>query len=359
MVKLSKAISIALIDEFGHEEFLRRLSNPYWFQALGCVIGFDWHSSGLSTTTLGALKDALNKENLGIYFAGGKGKTSRKTLEEIDNTKFSLSAYKIEKLKYSSRMSAKVDTSLLQDGYDLYHHSFVFDENGNWAVIQRGMNDENGYARRYHWLSDNIVSFVDEPHNAICCDAKSNTLDLTSKENEKIRETSLDIVNDNPIHIKKYFNRKIKSNNKNNFNETDSNGFIQCTINDFNGTTKEFTMPARHYIINMDKRNFDTLKRAYEIQPRNYEELAAIKGTGPKTIRSLALISELVYGKEISWKDPVRYSFAHGGKDNIPFPVDRKLMDDNAELLQNAIKDAKLGNKDKISAMRRLHNFYQ
>ena len=347
MVKLSKAISNVLIDEFGHQEFLRRLSNPYWFQALGCVIGFDWHSSGLTTTTLGALKEALNKENLGIYFAGGKGKTSRKTLEEINNTKFPLSDLKIEKLKYSSRMSAKVDSSLLQDGYNLYHHSFIFDEEGDWCVVQQGMSDEAGYARRYHWLSDNVASFVNEPHNAICCDTKANTLDMTSKENRNIQKTSLDIANDNPANIKKYFNRIIK------------NHFTQRTLAEFSGIEKELSMPSRHYIIDMDKRNIETLKKAYEIQPRNYEELAAIKGVGPKTIRSLALVSELVYGEEISWKDPVKYSFAHGGKDNIPYPTDMELMDNNAELLGNAIKEAKLGDKDKINAIRRLHNFYQ
>jgi len=322
MVKLGRAVSTVLIDEFRHKEFLRRLASPYWFQALGCVIGFDFHSSGLTTATLGALKEALNNENLGICFAGGKGKVSRKTQNEIENTSFNLSSYKIEKLKYSSKMSAKVDSSLLQDGYNLYHHSFIFDENGSWAVVQQGMNAETGYARRYHWLSDNVASFVNEPHDAICCDAKNNALDMTSKENKNIRETSLDIINENPIHL-------------------------------------EFTMPANHYIIGMNKRNFEMLKKAYEVQPRDYEELAAIKGIGPKAIRSLALISELVYGAEISWKDPVKYSFAHGGKDNIPYPVDRELMHDNALLLENAVKDAKLGNKDKINAIRRLHNFYQ
>ena len=349
MVKLSKAISTVLIDEFGPDEFLRRLANPYWFQALGCVIGFDWHSSGLTTTTLGALKEALNKENLGIYFAGGKGKTSRKTLDEIKNTNFSLSTYKIERLKYSSRMSAKVDTCLLQDSYQLYHHSFVFDEKGNWCVVQQGMNPNNKYARRYHWLSNSIVNFVNEPHNAICCDTSNKTLDMTSKANDKVRKVSLDLINDNPIHLKKYFGSKTKN----------RMSFIQKTISEFNGNAKEFAMPKRHYITDMDKRNFDMLKKAYEIQPKTYEELTAIKGIGPKAIRSLALVSDLVYGKEISWKDPVKYSFAHGGKDSIPYPVDRKLMDDNTELLQNAIKESRLGNKDKLQAIKRLHNFYQ
>ncbi len=339
MVKLSKAISTVLIDEFGHEEFLRRLSNPYWFQALGCVIGFDWHSSGLTTTTLGALKEALNKENLGIYFAGGKGNVSRKTPNEIENTTFSLSTNKIEKLKYSSKMSAKVDTCLLQDNYRLYHHSFVFDENGSWTVIQQGMNEENQYARRYHWLSNNIASFVNEPHNAICCNKKeNNVLNMTAKESENVRKISIDLVNENPKHLEKYF-QPAKQRTLNNFD----------TLN----------FKPKHTITNQDKINRETLMKAYNVQPRDYEELVSIKGIGPKTIRSLALISDLIYGKKASWKDPVKYSFAHGGKDNIPYPVDRKLMDDNTILLKNAIKEVKLGNKEKINAIRRLHHFYQ
>jgi hypothetical protein len=338
MVTLSKAISTVLIDEFGSDEFLRRLANPYWFQALGCVIGFDWHSSGLTTTTLGALKEALNNENLGIYFAGGKGSVSRKTPNEIENTGFSLSTSKIEKLKYSSKMSAKVDTCLLQDNYQLYHHSFIFNEKGDWAVVQQGMNAENRYARRYHWLSDNIQSFVEEPHDAICCNKKEkDVLNMTSKESEEAKKISVDIVNDNPKHLEKYFKPS-----------------EQKTLNNF----ETLNFGPRHNIINQNKINKEMLRRAYDIQPRTYEELVTIKGIGPKTIRSLALISDLVYGKPPSWKDPVKFSFAHGGKDNIPYPVDRKLIDTNAELLKNAIKDAKLGNKDKINAIRRLHNFY-
>jgi len=343
MVKLSREISTVLIDEFGSEEFLRRLANPYWFQALGCVIGFDFHSSGLTTTTLGALKESLNNKNLGIYFAGGKGKTSRKTLDEIQNTNFSLSTQKIEKLKYSSKMSAKVDTCLLQDSYQLYHHSFIFDEKGSWAVIQQGMNAENHYARRYHWLSDNIINFVNEPHNAICGDKKeNNVLNMTAKESEDARKISVDLVRDDPVHLRKYF--KIKSP-------------VQKTINDFNKKIDSFTMLPRHTIIDMDKKNIETLRKAYEIQPKTYEELVAIKGIGPKSIRSLALISDLIYGAKASWKDPVKYSFAHGGKDNIPYKINRKHYDATIEIMKNAIKDSRLGNKDKINAIRRLNYF--
>lgn len=350
MCKLSGAISELIINEFGTQEYLMRLSDPYFFQALGCVIGFDFHSSGLTTTTLGALKESINNQNFGIKIAGGKGKASRKTPAEIENTSFSLPTYKIEKLKYSSRMCAKVDNTLVQDGYQLYHHSFVFDEKGNWAVLQQGMNDKNGYARRYHWLSDNIISFVEEPHNAICCDNKSmETLNLTAKESEEARKVSLDLVKDNPSHLKKYFNIKIKNKN-----------LIQKTLNDFsNKKIEQFTMMSRHTIIDMDKRNIETLQKAYEIQPKTYEELVAIKGIGAKTIRSLALISNLVYGAKASWEDPVKYSFALGGKDGIPYKINRKHYDETANILKSAIDNAKIGNKDKLQAIKRFNNFYQ
>lgn len=347
MKKLAGAISETLIYEYGQEEFLRRLADPYWLQSFGCVIGYDWHSSGLSTVTLAALKQSLNQQNLGISIAGGKGKASKKTLEEIDKCNFSLSERKIARLKYSSRMSAKVDNCLLQDGYQLYHHSFVFDEKGNWTVIQQGMSSKTRYARRYHWLSDNLIDFVEEPHNAICCDSTNNsTLDLTSKNNEEIKKVSIDFVNDDINHLKKYFNVKIKQKIS-----------IQKTINDFNQNQKPkiLTMMPRHTIIEMDKRNIEMLEKAHEVCPANYEELVAIKGIGAKTMRSLALISGLVYGTEISWKDPVKYSFAVGGKDKIPYPIDRKQYDETTEILKSAINDAKISNKDKLHAIKRLN----
>lgn len=346
MVKLTEAISEAIIDEVGTDVFLSRLSNPFWFQSLACVIGYDWHSSGTTTVTCGALKQALNNQNLGISIAGGKGKTSRKTLVEIENTDFNLSTSKIEKLKYSSRMSAKVDNSLVQDSYRLYHHSFIFDEKGNWAVIQQGMNTDTRYARRYHWISDNVQNFVEEPQSAICCDSiNDQTLNITSKNNNEIRKVSVDLINDGINHLNKYFNIKIKNN-------------IQKTINDFNNQSKIMTMLPSHTIIDMDKRNLETLKKAHELQPENYEELIAIKGIGAKTIRSLALISELVYGTQISWKDPVKYSFAVGGKDKVPYEIDRKHYDKTIEIMKNAIKDAKLGDKERLGAIRRLSSFY-
>lgn len=352
MKKLAGAISGVLVYEFGQEEFLRRLADPCWLQSFGCVIGYDFHSSGLTTTTLAALKKSINHQNLGIKIAGGKGKAAKKTLGEIENTEFNISANKIETLKYSSRMSAKVDNCLVQDGYQLYHHSFVFDQKGNWVVIQQGMNANNRYARRYHWLSSNIVDFIEEPHNAICCDNINNqTLDLTSKGNNEIKKISVDLINDDINHLTKYFNAKINAKNQIS---------IQKTINEFNQQQKSkiITMLPRHTIIDMDKRNMEMLQKAHEFQPQDYEELIAIKGVGAKTIRGLALISELVYGAEISWKDPVKFSFAVGGKDKIPYEIDRKHYDEMVEIMKNAVKDAKLNNKEKLGAIKRLKDLY-
>jgi len=234
-------------------------------------------------------------------------------------------------------MSAKVDNSCIQDKYQLYHHCFVFSEDGKWAVIQQGMYER--YARRYHWLSDNINSFVNEPHDAICCDRKENkVLDMTANESEEVRNISVDIVRDNPKHIEKYLKEP-----------------EQKTLQSF----ETLSFRPRHSIINQEKINIEMLKKTYELQPRNYEELVSIKGIGPKTIRSLALISELIYGKRASWKDPVKFSFAHGGKDGYPYKISRRHYDKSISILRSAIENAKIGMKDRLYAIRRLNKFYR
>lgn len=338
MVSLSGAIAEAVAVEYGQDELLSRLSDPYWFQALSCIIGFDFHSSGTTTTTCGALKVSVNRLDMGIAIAGGKGKASRKTQSEIEGS--GLSTAKTERLKYASRMTAKVDSALIQDHYQLYHHVFVFTEKGRWAVIQQGMNDH--YARRYHWLSDSVSCFVDEPPSTICCDQKQKTvLDMAAKQSNETRKISLDLVRDNPKHLEKYIKRP-----------------AQLTLDQFHDKIPELTFAPRHTIIDMNRRNMQTLHMAYEYQPKDYEELLSLKGIGAKSIRSLALISELVYGTRPSWQDPVRYCFAHGGKDNIPYPVDRKTMDSSAEQLKNAVSQSRLGEKDRINAIKRLNCFF-
>ncbi|MEM5773086.1 MAG: DUF763 domain-containing protein [Candidatus Aenigmatarchaeota archaeon] len=333
MVKLSKSVTEIIILEYGKDNFLRKISDPFWFQAFACVLGWDFHSSGCTTVTLGALKEANLKE-FGIAVLGGKGKASRKTPQEIEALaeEFSFSDKKIEELKKVSKLVAKIDNVALQDGFQLYHHSFIVTEEGNWAVIQQGMNLENKYARRYHWLSEKVKSFVNEPHLAICCDIKSKPLNMVAEESEEARKCSVDLVNDNPIHLKKYL---VPSKE-------------QKTI------FKYLRMPAKHEI---ELDNYKALQKAFEQQPKNYEELLQIKGIGPKTVRALALISNLVYGAELSWRDPVNYSFAHGGKDGHPYPVDRKTYDESIRLLQEAVQQAKLGRREKMEAIKRLNSF--
>lgn len=324
MKKLSRAIYDVIERDFGREEFLRRLADPFWFHAFGCVLGFDWHSSGLTTTVCGALKEALDPE-CGIVVLGGKGKTSRKTPDEIRQVgeKWNMSTSKIESLVYASRASAKVDNSLIQDGYELYHHSFVMAEDGKWAVVQQGLNDINQYARRYHWLSDDVKNFVVEPHSAICCDKREEkVLNMIAKESEGARKASVDLVKDK--------------------------SFNQLTLSEYG-----FVLPKKHEI---NKRLYKKLIDLSEFQPRNYEELIMFEGVGPKTVRALALLSELIYGEKPSWKDPVKFSFSHGGKDGFPYFVDESLMDKSIEILENSIEEAKIGKDEKMKALSRLKN---
>lgn len=349
MKELARAISQIIVYEYDQEEFLKRLSDPIWFQALGCTLGFDFHSSGLTTTTTAALKEALNSQETGIKIVGGKGKTSRKVPEEIENS--DLSTKTIQELKKSSKLSACVDTSCLQDRYSLYHHVFVFSEKGNWITIQQGMNPENKFARRYHWLSSNLKDFTEEPHSAICCDNKEvEVLDLTSKQSREVKKISLDLVKDNPEHLKRYLKPK------------------QTSLMDFSKSIqtsgkleriKKLQMQKSHVIRKEDLSSqvIRNLKKAYEIQPGNFEELICLKGIGKKSIRALALISDLIYNEKPSTQDPVQYSFTVGGKDSQPFPIDPEHYNSVNETLKNAVENAKIGKKDKMKAIKRLSKF--
>jgi hypothetical protein len=346
MCRLAGGIAEAMISESGPEEFLRRLSDPHWFQALSCVLGFDWHSSGTTTVTTGALKMALKPEEHGIAVAGGKGKTSTKAPEEIRrlSAAFSFSSSKAERLVRASRMSAKVDNALVQDGYHIYHHAFFFDQDGNWAVVQQGMNDE--FARRYHWLSDSVQSFVEEPHSAICCQRHElSVMDLTARDSEECRKTTLDLVRDGPSRLLGLGRQLERQRSLLDFAESRSPVAV------------EIFMPHRHDLIallDIDEAGRRALQTAYELQPESYEDLVALRGLGPKRIRALSLISELIYGAPPSWRDPARFSFAHGGKDGTPFPVDRETYDASIRMLEEALEGAKMDREDKRQALKRL-----
>jgi len=343
MKRLGGAIVQAIVLEHGREEFLRRIGDPFFFQAFGCVLGFDWHSSGLTTTVCGALKEAIDPTEFGIAVCGGKGRTSKRTPEEISRVSdvFSLSSKRVERLRYASRMAAKVDNACVQDGYQLYHHSFFLTEDGEWAVVQQGMHGT--LARRYHWLSLDVESFVDEPHTGIVGDREeTNVLDMTARESEETRKASVDLVRDNPDRLLPYIREARQRSIEEYF----------CTP-----PVKRLVLPVHHEITRLTEETLNALRRAYEIQPQNYEELVALRGIGPKAVRALALISELIYGKSPSWKDPVKFSFAHGGKDGIPYPVDRATYQKTIEILEGAAQSARIGKMEKLDAIRRLHAF--
>ena len=342
MQKLANEMVTLMVDEYGVDMFLRRVSDPFWFQALGCVLGYDWHSSGVTTVLTGILKTVINKTELGVTVCGGKGKTSRKTPEEIEflGEKYGFSEGKLDSLLYASRISAKVDSTAVQAGYPLYHHAFFVTEGGKWAVVQQGINTNDKSARRYHWLSDNVKDFVVEPHDAVVGDMKKDVvLDMTALESEGCRKTSTDIAKENPKKLKKTI-LSIRPVHQKSLQE-----WIPQPLR------TEYAVDAFSLPRNL---NWNTVKRVYDFQPKNYEELIGIRGVGPATVRALALVSEMVYGEKPCWEDPIKYSFCVGGKDGVPYPVDRATYDETLEILGNAIKQAKVGNKEKLNAVKRL-----
>jgi hypothetical protein len=342
MVLLSKGIIEVILYDYGKDEFLRRISDPFWFQALSCVLGFDWHSSGTTTVTCGALKEAVKSDEFGFAIVGGKGKASKKTLYEVEKIgeSYNFSTSLIDELKYSSRMAAKVDNTAVQDGYNLYHHVLLFSENKKWAVIQQGLNSLSNYARRYHWLSENVESFVCEPHNAIIGDIRQKkVLDMTAKQSNLAQKTSLDLINDGLSHLKRDWAELNLPHN-------------QRTLFDWNRPKKN--SKSIEYLYMPKTINWRKMKEIYDFQPNNYEQLLSIRGVGSNTVRALALVADLIYGEKPSWYDPIKYSFTVGGKDGVPFPVDRIAMDDSTKLIRDCIKKAKIGDKDKLNALKRL-----
>lgn len=327
MAKLGLAVMESIISYSGKDEVLRRLSDPFWFQSFGAVLGMDWHSSGITTSVMGALKKSINPhaKDLGIYICGGKGKFSRNTPDELiaygERTGIDGNY-----LARCSRLSAKVDNTAVQDGFQLYLHSFVVTDNGNWTVIQQGMNNVSATARRYHWHSPSIKSFVDEPHTSVIGEHQGMILNLTDKTADKTRNTLTLMSKENPDKL-----------------------------------IKEIThlkMPQHHDVRVEDvdlKRLGTVLWLAHDKQPEDFTDLLLLKGVGPRTLQSLTLVSEVIYGTPSRFNDPARFSFAHGGKDGHPFPVPLKVYDETISTLQSAVEKAKLGIKEKEDAIRSLH----
>jgi hypothetical protein len=334
MVRLSREIVIYLASEYGSAEILRRLSDPFWFQAFGCVLGFDWHSSGVTTTVCGAVKEGLKDldHEVGFFAAGGKGGVSRKTPQQITDVCDRLGRDPAP-LVYASRTAAKVDSAAVQDGYQLYHHVFFFTAAGDWCVVQQGMSDASRMARRYHWLSEHVASFVDEPHEAVCCDERGSALNLVAHESDPARRGSAALAAERPDVTLRALEKL-------------------PTLN----------MPARHALfpeIDVATPYLEKiLLKTYERAPQDFESLLGIEGVGPKTLRALALASELLHGTPASMRDPARFAFAHGGKDGIPFPVDRETYDKTIDVLNKAINRSSIDRSEKVKAFRRLATFH-
>ena len=327
MSRLGLAIVEVILADYGKDEVLRRLADPFWFQSFGAVMGMDWHSSGITTSVMGALKRAINPnyKTLGIYIAGGKGKFSREAPSELIKIADSTGLDGNELVR-CSKLSAKVDNTAIQDGYQLYLHNFILSDQGNWAVVQQGMHDFDGTARRYHWLSENVTSFVNEPHTGISGVNRGKILNLTSADAETNRNGILDIT------------------------KTDSEKWMH----DF----QRLILPAHHEVLASDvdmKKLGNILWLARENEPENFEELLMLKGVGPRTMQSLALVSEVIHGAPSRFTDPARFSFAHGGKDGHPFPVPTKTYDETISILRTGIEKSKLGNQDKSMAIKKLH----
>lgn len=329
MTLLGTAIAEAVIDGYGTQALLTRLSDPFWFQALGCVMGMDWHSSGITTSVMGALKRGLNPRagELGIYVCGGRGRHSRRTPDEL------LAVAEREGLDggalvRTSRLTARIDNNAIADGFQIYLHTFVVTRGGDWAVVQQGMNPAGGVARRYHWHSAAVRDFTCEPHTAIVGPPRGTIVNLVDAGAQPAREAMLALTRQSPDAVL--------------------------------AEARRWTAPRRHDVRAEDvdlKRLGAVLALAHERDLADFASLLLVESLGPRTLQSLPLIAEVVHGAPVRFTDPARFSFAHGGKDGHPFPVPLKIYDQSVAVLRGALDRAKLGDRDKLDGFRRLERF--
>lgn len=364
MRDLGTEIVQILLMEYGKKEVLTRLSDPLWFQSLGAVLGMDWHSSGITTSVMYALKRGINARarEFGLCICGGRGKYSRKTPEELlflaEHT-----GLPGNDLVRASKLAAKIDNTAVQDGFQLYQHNFILSNEGDWAIVQQGMNSRTKTARRYHWCSQNLRSFVDEPHSGITGENQGQILNLTDSSADKTRSSILTLSNEEPQKIIKEISdiarlgnplEQKKSGQLELFDlEENLDGEI-C----FDNGDRNIVLPDHHEVRAEDvdlKRLGGVLATAYENQPKDFESLLLTPGLGPRTLQSLTLVSEVIHGTPCRFRDPARFSFAHGGKDGHPFPVPTKIYDESIRILGDCIEKSKMGYNDKSECLRRLH----
>jgi len=329
MTKLGAAITEVIIRDYGTSAFLSRLSNPFWFQAFGSVMGMDWHSSGITTSVMGALKRGLaaRGDELGIYFCGGRGRFSRNTPQELRSIA-ERRGFDGEALVRTSRLTARIDNNAIADGFQIYLHSFVVTSKGEWAVVQQGLNDRSGMARRYHWHSASVRDFVAEAHTGIVGENQGEIMNLVDGKAKPAQTALLDIAHEHPVTI---------------LNEA-----------------RYLRMPRHHEVRekNIDlKRLGAVLAVAYERDLHDFADLLLLENLGPRTLQSLALVAEVVHGAPIRFSDPARFSFAHGGKDRHPFPVPLKTYDESLGFLRRSLEAARVGDKEKLDGFRRLDRF--
>jgi len=343
MTRLSRVLTEAVILHYGRDEFLRRLAHPFWFQSFGAVMGMDWHSSGITTSVMGALKRGLAplERELGLYVCGGRGRHSRQTPRELVRLS-ETAGLDGDGLARTSRLVAKVDSAAIQDGFDLYLHSFVVTADGSWVVIQQGMNPEHRQARRYHWLSQGLRDFVEEPHTAIDGPEQGTILNLTDRRAAAARQAQIELLSDGPDRVVGCLD-----------------GLRTRPIGDLatGGEAPHLSMPAHHEVRLTDvamRRLRGNLAAAAERGPHDFAELLLVPGVGARTVEALALVSEVVHGAPCRFSDPARFSMAHGGKDGHPYPVPLDVYDHTLRVLRDAVDAAKLGNAEKLAAIRRL-----
>jgi hypothetical protein len=344
MTRLGVVISQAIIHAYGRDELLRRLAHPFWFQSFGAVMGMDWHSSGITTSVIGALKRGLEplSGELGIHVCGGRGKHSRKTPLELtaigERVGFDGSA-----LAGASRLVAKVDSAAVQDGFDLYLHGFIVTDEGKWTVVQQGMNDASRTARRYHWLSEGLQSFVEAPHTAIAGIHQGEIVNLTDRRADVSRRAQLDLLSSlGPDGL----TRELAA------IEPGPGKPVPIQL-----TLPHLVMPAHHDVRASDvlaPRLHATFRAAANRGPADFAELLLVPGVGARTVRALAMVAEVVHGAPYRFTDPARFSFAHGGKDRHPFPVPLRVYDETIAVMKTAVQKANLGQDDKLGALKRL-----
>jgi hypothetical protein len=329
MTKLGTAITENIVHHYGTSTFLSRLSDPFWFQAFGAVMGMDWHSSGITTSVMGALKRGLapRADELGLYVCGGRGRFSRNTPNELRSIA-ERRGFDADSLVRTSRLTARVDNNAIGDGFQIYLHSFVVTSQGEWAVVQQGLNDQNGMARRYHWHSATVGDFVAEPHTGIVGENQGTIMNLVDSRADRAQTALLEVANEHP----------------------------EKTLQ----AARHLRMPAHHEVQarNVDvKRLGAVLAIAYEKDLHDFAELLLLEKLGPRTLQSLALVAEVVHGAPSRFNDPARFAFAHGGKDGHPHPVPLKTYDESLNFLRKSLDAAKVGHTDKVDGFKRLDHF--